>query len=113
MAALAALFAIPFLVLAAIQSVAATDWGILARAAFVETPLAFIFTAMAIGVTALLLAVTDGMSDWITHSSQADTESFVKSMVKVYAATGTLAVPAVSRARRRDHRGGRRLPGLA
>jgi hypothetical protein len=93
MAGLAALFAIPFLLFAAIQSVAATDWGILARAALVETPLAFIFTAMAVGVTALLLAVSDGMSDWITHSSHADTESFVKSMVKVYAATGTLAVP--------------------
>ena len=63
MAGLAALFAIPFLVFAAIQSVAATDWGILARAVFVETPLAFIFTAMAVGVTALLLAVPDGMSD--------------------------------------------------
>jgi hypothetical protein len=48
---------------------------------------------MAIGVTALLLIVTDGMSDWITHSSKADTESFVKSLVHVYAATGTLAVP--------------------
>ena len=48
---------------------------------------------MAVGVTALLLAVSDGMSDWITHSSHADTEFFVRSMVKVYAATGTLAVP--------------------
>jgi hypothetical protein len=93
MAALAALFAIPFLVLAAIQSVAATDWGILARAALVETPLAFLFTAMAIGMTALLLAVTDGMSDWITHSSKADTQSLVKALVHVYADTGTLAVP--------------------
>jgi hypothetical protein len=90
-AGLAALFAIPFLVFAAIQSVAATDWGIIARAVFVETPLAFILTAMAVGVTAVLLAVTDGMSDWIIHSSHADTESFVRSMVKVYAATGTLA----------------------
>ena len=93
MAGLAALFAIPFLVLAAIQSVAATDWGILGRAAFVEAPLAFLFTAMAVGVTALLLSITDGMTDWVTHSSQADTESFVKSLVKLYVNTGTLAVP--------------------
>jgi hypothetical protein len=71
----APLFAIPFLVLAAIQAIATTDWGILARAASVESPLAFIFTAMAVGVTALLLAVTDGMSDWITHTSHANTEA--------------------------------------
>ena len=75
MAGPAPLFAIPFLVLAASQSIATTDWGILARAASVETPLAFIFTAMAVGGTALLLAVTDGMSDWITHTSHANTEA--------------------------------------
>src|SRR4051794_28073071 len=62
MGALAAVFALPLLLMSIIQGVLKRDGGVVVRAAFVQLPLAFLLTAIAVTVVQLLLQITDQMS---------------------------------------------------
>jgi hypothetical protein len=84
MVALAALFAIPMLIFAALQGVVRSDVRIVAKAWLVQAPLAFLFTGIAVVVVDQLLTVSDGMSEWITQTTAGDAERFLASVSKVF-----------------------------
>jgi hypothetical protein len=97
MGALAAVFALPLLLLAILQGVLRRDGGVIVRAAFVQLPAAFILTAMAIAVVAVLLALTDEMSAQVAGSVGRDANAFfadaAKALGTLSAATGNGPVP--------------------
>src|SRR4051812_25716133 len=78
MGALAALFALPLLLMSVIQGVLKRDGGVILRAAFVQLPLAFLLTAIAVTVVQLLLQLTDQMSAAVASSVGTDAEGFFK-----------------------------------
>src|SRR3954454_5221396 len=78
MGALAALFALPLLLMSVIQGVLKRDGGVILRAAFVHLPLAFLLTAIAVTVVQLLLQLTDQMSAAVASSVGSDAEQFFK-----------------------------------
>jgi len=97
MAALAAVFALPLLLLAVMQALVRQDMGQLVRSAFVHLPLAFGLTAAAVTVVQLLLQLTDAMSAQVASSVGSDAAEFFKDTGKslgvVLAATGGNPVP--------------------
>jgi hypothetical protein len=97
MGGLAAVFALPLLLLAILQGVLRRDGGVIVRAAFVQLPAAFVLTAMAIAVVAVLLALTDEMSARVAGSVGSDANAFftdaAKALGALSAATGNGAVP--------------------
>lgn len=97
MAALAAIFALPLLLLSVLQSVLRRDSSIIVRAAFVHVPAAFILTAGAVAIVVLFLGLTDEMCAQVSASVGADAGSFFKdttdALGKLGAATGQGAVP--------------------
>lgn len=60
-----AIFAAPFLVLAAIQAIVRQDLALLARAVFLRLPFALIFGGIAVEIVAQALAATDALSSAI------------------------------------------------
>jgi len=68
MGALAAVFALPLLLLSVLQSLMRRDAGQLTRSAFVHLPLAFAFTATAVTIVQLALQLTDAMSAQVASS---------------------------------------------
>jgi type IV secretion system protein TrbL len=97
MGALAAVFALPLLLLSVLQSLMRRDAGQLTRSAFVHLPLAFAFTAAAVTVVQLALQLTDAMSAQVASSVGSDAKEFFKdtgkSIATVLAATGGNPVP--------------------
>lgn len=97
MGALAAVFALPLLLLAVMQALIRQDMGQLARSAFVHLPLAFALTAAAVTIVQLLLQLTDAMSAQVASSVGSDAKEFFKdtgkSLGTVLAATGGNPVP--------------------
>jgi hypothetical protein len=97
MGALAAVFALPLLLLSVLQSVMRRDSSIVVRAAFVHLPAAFILTAGAVAVVVLFLQLTDEMCTQVSSSVGSDAGSFFKdttdALGKLGAATGQGAVP--------------------
>lgn len=78
MAALAAVFALPLLLISIIQGVLRRQGGLILRAAFVHLPLAFLLTAIAVTIVQLLLQLTDQMSVAVSSSVGNDAEQFFK-----------------------------------
>jgi hypothetical protein len=84
--ALAALFALPLLLLAVLQGVVRRDGGLIVRAAFVQLPLAFVLAAMAVTVVALVLGLVDAMCAEIAVSVGKDANAFFSDAGKGLAA---------------------------
>jgi len=82
MAALAALFALPLLLVSVLQGVVRRDGGVIVRAALVHLPLAFALTAMAVVIVELLLGLTDAMAGQVAGSVGSDAEAFFKDTAK-------------------------------
>src|SRR4051812_33271987 len=78
MGALAAVFALPLLLMSIIQGVLKRDGAVVVRAAFLQLPLAFLLTAIAVTVVQLLLQITDQMSTAVASSVGSDAEQFFK-----------------------------------
>jgi DNA processing protein len=76
MGSLAALFALPLLLLSVLHGVFKRDAGIVLRAAFVQLPAAFLLTAIAVTVVQLLLQLTDQMSAAVAGSVGDDANEF-------------------------------------
>jgi type IV secretion system protein TrbL len=89
MVGLAALFALPLLLLATIQGVLRRDGAMIVRAAFVQLPLAFFLTGMAITVVQVLLALTDQMSSQIGATVGSDEKTFLASVAKALITVAT------------------------
>jgi hypothetical protein len=96
MGALAAVFALPLLLFSILQAVFKRDAGVVTRAAFVQLPLAFLLTAIAVTVVQLLLQLTDQMSAAVASSVGNDAKQFFSDTGKalgVITAGGTNPVP--------------------
>jgi type IV secretion system protein TrbL len=93
MAALAAVFALPLLMLSVLQGVLRRDSGVIVRAAFVQLPGAFLLTAGAVVIVALFVGLTDEMCSAVARSVGADAKTFFanvgKSLVSLGDATAT------------------------
>jgi hypothetical protein len=93
MAALAAIFALPLLFLSILEGVLRRDGRIIARAACVQLPAAFLLTAGAVVVVGLLVAMTDQMCAQVTGSVSGDAKTFftdvAKALTNLGASTGT------------------------
>lgn len=97
MGALAAVFALPLLLLSVLQGVLRRDGSIVVRAAFVHLPAAFLLTAGAVAVVVLFLGLTDEMCAQVSGSVGGDAHAFFKdtgdAIAKLAGATGQPAVP--------------------
>ncbi len=97
MAALAAVFALPLLLLSVLQGVLRRDGSIVTRAAFVHLPAAFLLTAGAVAVVVLFLQLTDEMCTQVSGSVGGDAKAFFKdtgdAISKLAGSTGQGAVP--------------------
>lgn len=97
MGALAAVFALPLLLVSVLQGVLRRDPGIVVRAAFVHLPAAFLLTAGAVAVVVLFLALTDEMCAQVSGSVGGDAHAFFKdtgdAIGKLAGATGQPGVP--------------------
>lgn len=97
MGGLAALFALPLLLAAVLQGVMRRDGAIVVRAAFFYLPLAFLLTAMAVTVVALLLQLTDELCSQVSGSVGNDANAFFSDVAKgldsLMGSTGGGAVP--------------------
>ncbi len=82
MAVIASVLAAAMLLLAILEAVAQSSWGVLGRAVFVSVPLAFLGTSVAFAVVQLLLVATDGMSHAIAVATQNHSEHFFKTAIK-------------------------------
>src|SRR3954447_23260880 len=78
MGALAAVFALPLLLISIIQGVLRRQGSVILRAAFVQLPLAFLLAAIAVTIVQLLLQLTDQMSAAVSSSVGSDAEQFFK-----------------------------------
>ncbi len=86
MAALAAVFALPLLLVSVLQGVVRRDGGVIVRAALVHLPLAFALTAMAVVIVELFLGLTDAMAGQVAGSVGSDAEAFFKDTAKALGA---------------------------
>lgn len=97
MAALAAIFALPLLLLSVLQSVLRRDASIVTRAALVQLPAAFLLTAGAVAVVVLFLELTDEMCGQVSRSVGSDAGSFfsdtTRALDKLAAPTGQPVAP--------------------
>jgi len=91
MTGIAALFALPLLLLAIVQGVLQRDGGAIVRAAALQLPLAFIFTAMAVVVVTLCIALTDLLSAQVAQSVGSDAKAFFADTTKALATLGGAA----------------------
>ncbi len=86
MAALAAVFALPLLLVSVLQGVVRRDGGVIVRAALVHLPLAFALTVMAVVIVELFLGLTDAMAGQVAGSVGSDAEAFFKDTAKALGA---------------------------
>jgi hypothetical protein len=77
MVALAGVIVLPLLLLSIIGALVAQDLGRLLRTVFGCLPLAGIFSATAVGFVMLGLAITDGMTSWVSQGASADATAFL------------------------------------
>ncbi|HWF49279.1 MAG TPA: hypothetical protein VG294_01440 [Solirubrobacteraceae bacterium] len=97
MAAIATLLTLPFLFAAAVQSLMRSDLAMLARAAFGYLPLAMLAIGIAIPLTTLLLAASDGLSGTIEQAAGGQGTAFlVKSSVLLGGLTALAHSPFVA-----------------
>lgn len=93
MAALAAVFALPLLLLSVLEGVLRRDGRVILRAAAVQLPAAFILTTGAVVIVGLVIALTDQMCGQVAASVGADAKTFFasvgKSLTQLGAATGS------------------------
>lgn len=88
MAGLAALLALPMLVLAVLQGIVRQDWWLLARSALGYLPLAFVLTAVAVATVQMLLQITDGLSEAVGATLGTDAHGFMQSVADTFASLG-------------------------
>jgi len=91
MTVIAAFFALPLLLLAIVQGIVQRDGGAIVRAAALQLPLAFIFTAMAVVVVTLCVALTDLLSAQVAQSVGSDAREFFADTTKALATLGGAA----------------------
>ncbi len=96
MAEIAAVLAAAMLLLAILEALAQSSWGLLARALLVNLPLAFIATSVAFAVVQLLLVATDGMCHAIAVATQEHSEHFFRSALASLGKAGGVAGGAAS-----------------
>jgi hypothetical protein len=89
MGSLAAVFALPLLLLSVLQGVFKREGGVIARAAFVQLPAAFLLTAIAVTVVQLLLQLTDQMSAAVAGSVGSDANEFFEDTGKALGSVAT------------------------
>jgi hypothetical protein len=88
MMAIAAVVAVPMLLLSAVQAVYRQSPGILARAAFVHLPLAGLLTLVAIKLVVLSLAVTDTLCSVVSSSAGNDIARTLRGVAAVLVSQG-------------------------
>ena len=93
MAALAGIVALPMLLLASIQAVYRQSPAVLARAAFVQLPLAGLLTAVAVKLVALSLTVVDDLSRAVATGAGANITTLLRHAAKWYVAQGMGTTP--------------------
>lgn len=91
MTEIAVVLAAAMLLLAVLEGLAQGSAGMLARAAFVNLPLAFIGASVAFVVVQLLIGATDGLSQAISSSTGNDGERFFEDAIKSLGAAGGAA----------------------
>jgi hypothetical protein len=93
MAVLAAVFALPLLLLSVLEGVLRRDGRVILRAAAVQLPAAFILTAGAVVIVGLVIALTDQMCAQVARSVGGDAKTFFanvgKALTQLGSATGT------------------------
>jgi hypothetical protein len=97
MAALAAIFALPLLLLSILEGVLRRDGRIIVRAACVQLPAAFLLTAGAVVIVGLFVAMTDQMCAQVTGTVNGDAKTFfagvAKALTTLPSQTGSGAIP--------------------
>jgi type IV secretion system protein TrbL len=92
MGSLAAVFALPLLLICVLQGVLKRDGGVIVRGAFVQLPAAFLLAAVAVAMVQLLLQLTDQMSVAVATSAGDDAKAFFqdtgKALGSIASATG-------------------------
>jgi type IV secretion system protein TrbL len=95
MAEIAVVLAVAMLLLAVLEGLAQGDIGMLARAAFVQLPLALIGASVAFLIAQLLLGATDGLCQAIASSTGGDGQRFFEEAIKSLGAAGGAAGEAI------------------
>ena len=80
MVALAGVVIVPMLLLGIMQAVYRQNGSMLIRSVLVNVPLALLLTAVAIKLVSLGLALTDAMSDAVSHGAGVDAGQFLSSV---------------------------------
>ena len=91
MVSIAVVFAAMMLILAVFESLGRGDAGMLLRVFFVTLPIAAIATSAAFVLVQLLIATTDGFSEFIARSTAEDARHFFKGAIEGLAAAGGTA----------------------
>jgi hypothetical protein len=94
MVALAGVVIVPMLLLGIMQAVYRQNGSMLIRSVLVNVPLALLLTAVAIKLVSLGLALTDAMSDVVSHGAGVDAGRFLSEVSLGLSGSGT-AQPAV------------------
>jgi type IV secretion system protein TrbL len=95
MAQIAGLLAVAMALLAILEAIAQSSWGLLAKAFLVNLPLAFLATTIAFAVVQLLLVATDAMSHAIAVATQNHSQHFFHSAIGDLSKAGGAAGGAV------------------
>jgi hypothetical protein len=98
MAEIAAVLAAAMLLLAVLEALAQSSWGLLARTVFVNLPVAFIATSAAFAIVQVLLVATDGMCHAIAVATQEHSQHFFRSAIGGLAKAGGAAGAAANSA---------------
>ncbi|MEZ5077212.1 MAG: hypothetical protein R2725_07205 [Solirubrobacterales bacterium] len=88
MAVIATVLAMAMLLLAILEAVAQSSWGILGKAVFVSVPLAFLGTSVAFVIVQMLLVATDQMSHAVAVATENNSTQFFKNAIKGLGAAG-------------------------
>ncbi len=91
MVSIAVVFAAMMLILAVFESLGRGDVGMLLRVFFVSLPVAALATSAAFVVVQLLIATTDGFSEFIARSTADDARAFFKGAIEGLSVTGAAA----------------------
>ena len=94
MVALAGVVIVPMLLLGIMQAVYRQNGSMLIRSVLVNVPLALLLTAVAVKLVSLGLALTDTMSDVVSHGAGVDAGRFLSEVSLGLSGSGT-AQPAV------------------
>jgi hypothetical protein len=88
MVALAGIIVLPLLLASILGAIVTQDAGRLIRTVFGHLPLAGIFAAAAVGLVSMGLAVTDGMTAWVSQGTGADAGAFLARSSSALASLG-------------------------